>query len=277
MTEQLFVPKVTCKTTQMLQNNNEIGKRENKTLLSSLTLEVDDIFFSLRKADRVIRRELNLLRNQNYQSLKTSPINPIDEERFKTIINKIYNYQILLDEYILYMLEDKDNSIFKLIREYNQYIEQRKNEIVNYNYSRLISIDEKLAHYTRQLGAMTYHLNIHLNLLTVLLRNASVAEETQQTAIREIKEIVTEYIVNEWGEQQQGVKFREISIDGYYAVVTWAIENFRGDAILLRNEGYWQLLNISAGMFGLKDFENAGVPLEVAQRVLRLHHQKLGY
>jgi hypothetical protein len=36
-------------------------------------------------------------------------------------------------------------------------------------------------------------------------------------------------------------------------------------------------MNISAGVFGIEDFENANVPLDVAQRLLRLHHQKLGY
>jgi hypothetical protein len=36
-------------------------------------------------------------------------------------------------------------------------------------------------------------------------------------------------------------------------------------------------MNISDGMFGIEDFENADVPLEVAQRLLKAHHHKLGY
>lgn len=86
-----------------------------------------------------------------------------------------------------------------------------------------------------------------------------------------------EHMVKEWGEQQQDVKFLEITIDGSYAVVTWALDDLNGDAILLQDDGYWQLINISAGRFEIKDFENADVPLEVAERMLRLHHQKLGY
>jgi hypothetical protein len=101
--------------------------------------------------------------------------------------------------------------------------------------------------------------------------------ESHHTAIRESKEIVTEYMVNDWGEQQREVRFLEITIDGSYAIVTWALEDLRGDAILIQNEGYWQLINIGSGVFGLEDFENANVPLEVAQRMLRLHQQKLGY
>jgi hypothetical protein len=277
MTEKLLIPQLTCRTTQMLQNNNEIGKREDNALLSSLALEVDDIFFSLRKADQVIRRELNFLRNKKNNSFKKALVPPLEEKKLKKIIEELPPYQLLVDEYIIYMLNNPDNSIFRLIKEYNEYLEQRKTELENNCPVRLINIDEKLVHYIRQLGAMIYHLNIHLNLITVLLKNASVVAETQQTAIKESQEVVTEYMVNEWGEKSQDVKFLEVTIEGSYAIVTWAIENLRGDAILLRNEGYWQLMNISAGMFGLRDFENVDVPLDVAQRMLRLHHQKLGY
>jgi hypothetical protein len=157
------------------------------------------------------------------------------------------------------------------------YLNKRSNEQESFDFERLIGINEKLVYYIRNLGAMTYHLNIHLNLLTVLLRNSSAMTDTQQTAIREIKEIMTEYMLNEWGEQLRDVRFLEITIDGTYALVTWALEDIRGDAILLQDEGYWQLINIGAIRFGLEDFENADVPLEVAQRMLRLHHQKLGY
>jgi hypothetical protein len=124
---------------------------------------------------------------------------------------------------------------------------------------------------------MIYHLNIHLNLLTVLLKNASVVAETQHIAIKESQEAVTDYMVQEWGEQQEKVRFLEVTIEEPYAIVTWSIEDLRGEAILLRKEGYWQLMNISSRVFGLKDFEQADIPFDVAQRMLRLHHQKLGY
>jgi hypothetical protein len=276
MTEQLVIPEMTCQTNQMIRNDDR-EKREDKTFLSSLALEVDDIFFSLRKADQVIRREINLLRNHKNKPLKKALILPLNENKLKTIIDELPSYQILVDEYIVYMLENPSNSIFQLIREYNEYLEKRNNDIENHNSTNLVYIDEKLVHYIRQLGAMIYHLNIHLNLLTILLKNASLVTENQQLAIRDIQEAVTDYMVNEWGEKQQDVRFLEVTIDGAYAIVTWAIEDFKGDAILHNNEGYWQLMNISAGMFELQDFDNTPVPLDVAQRMLRLHRQKLGY
>lgn len=86
----------------------------------------------------------------------------------------------------------------------------------------------------------------------------------------------TEFMVNDC-EKQQDVRLLEITIESPYAIVTWSLEELKGDAILLQNEGYWQLINISTGRFDIEDFENADVPLEVAQRMLKLHHQKLGY
>jgi len=276
MTEELVIPEMNFPTNQMMRNDDR-EKGENHTFLSSLALEVDDIFFSLRKADQVIRREINLLKNHQNKLLKKALIPPINENKLKEIIDELPAYQILVDEYIIYMLENPTNSIFQLIREYNEYLDKRKNDIENHNSINLIYIDEKLVHYIRQLGAMIYHLNIHLNLLTILLKNASLIPENQQVAIRDIQEIVTDHMVNEWGEKQQDVRFLEVTIDGAYAIVTWAIEDLKGDAILYNHEGYWQLMNISAGMFELQDFENAAVPLDLAQRMLRLHHQKLGY
>lgn len=277
MTEQLCIPERKSRMNQMLQNNEKIENKEDNTFLSSLALEVDDIFFSLRKADQIIRRELNILRSQNNKVFKKTLIAPINEDKFQKIVHELPPHQILVDEYIVYMLENQNNSIFRLIREYNEYLEQRNYEIENEHFCALINIDEKLVHYIRQLGAMIYHLNIHLNLLTVLLRNASVVAETQHIAIRESQKVVTDYMVNEWGEHQENVRFLEVTLEEPYAIVTWSIEDLRGDAILLRKEGYWQLMNISSGMFGIKDFEQADVPFDVAQRMLRLHHQKLGY
>jgi hypothetical protein len=261
---------------QMIQDKRTKERQGIETLLSSLTLEVDNIFFNLRKADQIIRRELNLLNQQNFKSFKKTSITPIKEEKLREIIEAIPIQHLLLDEYIIYMLKNDNNSIFKLIKEYNSYLDKRKIEEVD-NNKVLRGIDEKLVYYIRHLGAMSYHLNIHLNLLNVLIRNASGVADSQQTAIKASKEIVMEYMVKEWGEQQRDVKFLEITIDEPYAIVTWALEDLSGDAILLQDEGFWQLINISAGTFSLEDFENADVPLEVAQRMLKLHHHKLGY
>ncbi len=87
----------------------------------------------------------------------------------------------------------------------------------------------------------------------------------------------TEFMVNDCEKQHQDVRLLEITIESPYAIVTWSLEELKGDAILLQNEGYWQLINISTGRFDIEDFENADVPLEVAQRMLKLHRQKLGY
>jgi len=274
ISDQIFISNLTGKTAQMLQQNDELAKREDKVLLSSLALEVDDIFFNLRKADQIVRRELNFLRNRKQNLLKKQTIIPINEEKIQKLIGKLLACQLLVDEYVAYMLENKNNSILKLVAEYNEHLAQR-NAIESERPFNLIDIDEKLVHYIRQLGAMIYHLSIHLNLLSVLLRNASVGLENQQIAVRESQKVVTEYMVNEWGEQQKNVRFIEITIEGVYAIVTWAIEDLRGDGILFHKEGYWQILNISTKKFGIKDFENSGVPLDVAKRMLQLHHQKL--
>jgi hypothetical protein len=268
--------------TQQMTENKEDNSKEDKTLLSLLNFEVDEIFFSLRKADQLIRYELSLLNQQKFNSLKRTVISPIHEERLRSIINKIPEQHLLMDEYIQYMIQNENSSIFSVIREYNICLEKRKLELeqtktTSNHYTGLIEVDEKLVNYIRHLGAMTYHLNIHVNLLTVLLRNTYAITETQHTAIRESKEIVTEYMVNQWGEHQRDVKFLEITIDGPYALVTWSLEDLKGDAILLQNEGYWQLMSISADVFDIEDFKNVDIPSEAAQRILKLHHKKLGY
>ena len=88
---------------------------------------------------------------------------------------------------------------------------------------------------------------------------------------------MTTYMVSQLDAQQQDVKFLEMTLDEPYALVTWTIEDLRGDAILLRDHGSWRLINIRIGVFVIEDFENVNIPLEVAQRMHRLHHQKLGY
>lgn len=262
-------------TYQMTKDNKTRKKQGDQALLSSLTLEVDSIFFSLRKADQVIRRELILLNQERANSFKKSSINPIDLEKLVTIFNKIPLQKLLADEYIIYMLNNENNSIFKLIEEYNICLDKRL--IEQYDQITLKGIDEKLAYYIRHLGAMTYHLNIHLNLLNVLLKNANRGVDSRQLAIEASKEIVMEYMLKEWGEQQKDVKFLEITIDEPYAIVTWLLDELSGDAILFQDEGYWQLMNISASRFTLDDFEKADVPLEIAQRMIELHHQKLAH
>jgi len=160
----------------MLQTATDT-KKEWEVLLSYLIFEVDNIFFNLRKADKLIRRELNLLKQKNFCSLKQTLITPINEGKLKAIIENMPPQYLLMDEHIAYMLKDDDNSLFKLIREYNSYLDIRNNEQDDKNYTELIALDEKLVHHIRYLGAMMYHLNIHLNLLTVLLKNASILEE----------------------------------------------------------------------------------------------------
>lgn len=264
----------------MLQMDETL-KTEEKTslpsLLSSLCLEVDDIFFCLRKADRIIRRELNLLSQGKLSLLKKTPLLPVKEESLKKIINEFLSHNLLVDEYILYMLNHENNSIFQLIGEYNLHLITRKEAQERENYIALNEVDEKLVYCVRHLGAMTYHLNIHLNLLSVLLKNPPVEPNIQNGAIAQSQEIVTEFLVNEWGERQSDVRFLEITIDDPYALITWELEDLRGEAILLHNAGNWRLISISPGMYGLDDFQNAAVPLEVAQRMLELHHQKLSY
>jgi hypothetical protein len=261
--------------TQMNKDNKTVERQGEQGSLSSLTNEVDNIFFSLRKADQIIRRELKSLNQKTFIPFKRSLINPINKERLMRIVEKIPIQQLLVDEYIIYMLKNDKNSIFQLIEEYNNYLDKRNRE--QYDEIILQEVDEKLVYYIRHLGAMTYHLNIHLNLINVLLKNAPLGIDSQQIAIKESEDVVMEYMVKEWGRQERDVKFLEITIDEPYAIVSWALEDLKGDAILLQEEGYWQLMNISAGRFGLDDFENADVPLEIAQRMLKLHHQKLGY
>ena len=261
--------------TQMDKDNKTVERQGEQGSLSSLTNEVDNIFFSLRKADQIIRRELKFLNQQIFKPFKRSLINPINKERLMRIVEKIPIQQLLVDEYIIYMLKNDKNSIFQLIEEYNNYLDKRNRE--QYDEIILQEVDEKLVYYIRHLGAMTYHLNIHLNLINVLLKNAPLGIDSQQVAIKESEDVVMEYMVKEWGRQERDVKFLEITIDEPYAIVSWALEDLKGDAILLQEEGYWELMNISAGRFGLDDFENADVPLEIAQRMLKLHHQKLGY
>lgn len=191
-------------TNPMLQDNLEIKKKE-KTVIYSLSLEVDSIFLKLRKEHEIIRREIILLKQEKFSSLKEDFIACIEQDNFKTLIEKLPNS--VMDDYIIYMLEDESNNIFRLIGEYNECLNKRKQEKQSFDYKELIIIDGKLDDYIRRLGAMIYHLHIHLhihlNLLIALVRNAPVISSTQVEAPQATQEIVSEYIVNEWSEWQQ--------------------------------------------------------------------------
>lgn len=167
----------------MLQNHLEI-KKEEKLLLSSLTFEVDNIFFNLRKACKTIRRELHQINQPKFINLKKNSIPPLDDRKLKKLILKMQPHHFLGDEYIIYMLKNENNNIFKLIQEYNEYLEKRQYEQEDDNCVGLTGVDEKLAYCIQRLGAMIYHFNIHLNLLNVLLKNTSSGAEAQQAAFK---------------------------------------------------------------------------------------------
>ena len=163
----------------MPQNNHQILKTGENTLLVSITLEVDDIFLKLRKADQIIRRELNLLTQTKNLSLKRTSISPINEEKLRNLIEQLPLQDVWVDEYVTYILKNEQNSIFNLINKYNIFLEKRQSE-PNSNIDKIIDLDEKLVHQIRHLGAMTYHLNIHLNLVKLLLENTFFLEEYKQ-------------------------------------------------------------------------------------------------
>jgi hypothetical protein len=74
---------------------------------------------------------------------------------------------------------------------------------------------------------------------------------------------------------RQNLKFLEVTTDGSFVMVTWAVDKLRGDAVLCRDRDYWQLMKITPGTFGLEDFERVNIPQDVARRILKQHHQKL--
>lgn len=171
----------------MLQNQEMLKQQEDNELLLSIGIEIDDIFFNLRKADKIIRHELIFLNQRKFNSCRKSLISPINENRLREMIDKLPKKHLLMDKFIVYMLMNEKSNIFSLIKDYNFYLEQRLNEQESDSQDKLIFIDEKLIYYIRHLGAMTYHLNIHLNLLTVLLKNAPIVVESQQRAYRDFK------------------------------------------------------------------------------------------
>lgn len=260
----------------MCLNNKELKREEEKVLLSSLAVEVDTIFLKLRKADQVIRHELSLLDHPNIQAFEKSQVEPINVDQLKKIIYKIPPQHLLVDEYVLYMLDSKTSSIFGLVEDYNHSLERRNKLLHSNNPSDLKNIDENLVYAIRRLGAMIYHLNIHLNLLTVLLVKAPVLTNHQQISINESKDKLEKKLLDDWDKWHDNVRFLEITIDEPYAIVTWAMEELGGDAILQHEQGNWQLMTISTSRFDAKAFEPVNISSDAAQRLLKRHYQKLG-
>lgn len=240
----------------------EIKRQGENILLSSLVFEVDDIFYKLRKADRTIRYELKLLNQRRSSAIDKTVLIPLNAKKLGKIIHKINPRDLLMDEYVIYILENRDNSIFHLIQEYNNYLETRKNECQGDNFKNLAAIDEKLIYTIRRLGAMICHLNTHLSLLAVLVRKASVVLEIQQAALKQC-ESITQPGSSFAGqhEEEREFKFSEITIDGCYAIVTWMMGTLKGDAILLQNEGNWQLVNISANTLEYPSLDSVDISL----------------
>lgn len=164
----------------MCCNNQDINKDEDQLWLSSLSVEVDNLFLSLRKADQIVRHNLSLLDEDKFELLNWQSLPYINQKRLKEIIYKIPPHHLLADEYIVYMLDSQNNSIFNLIEDYNKYVAQRNTAQAQNDYSILSTIDHKLSYYIRRLGAMIHHLNIHLNLIAALLVNTSLVTETHQ-------------------------------------------------------------------------------------------------
>lgn len=163
------------------------NRKEEKKLLSSLSLEVDGLFLKLRKDYQVICREIQLLKSARSAEIKKSRITPLDEDVFRKIIKELPIQ--LVDEYIMYMLTNETNSILRNVEKYNELLDKRKKEVDNNSCIDLISVNEKLADCLQHLGAMVYHLHthlhIHLNMLTLWLRNLSIEVESQQELKRE--------------------------------------------------------------------------------------------
>lgn len=261
----------------MCLNNKELKREEEKVLLSSLAVEVDTIFLKLRKADQVIRNELNFLNYPNIHSFEKSWIEPIHVEELKKIIYKIPPQHLLVDEYVLYMLDSKTTSIFDLVEDYNHSLEHRQQLQQSKDCSNLKNVDEQLGYAIRRLGAMIYHLNIHLNLLTVLLVKAPILTEHQQIVINDSKDKLEKKLLDNWDKWHDNVRFLEITIDEPYAIVTWAMEDLCGDALLQQDRGSWQLMTISTSRFDTKALEPVNISLDAAQRLLKRHYQKLEY
>ncbi|WP_254013208.1 hypothetical protein [Limnofasciculus baicalensis] len=168
----------------MCFTNQQMKPIEENILLSSLTMEIDSIFIQLRKADKIIFNEINCLERSSINRLKSQSLSLVDGKRLKTSIYQMYPHRLLWDEHIIYMLENEGNNLFKLIDEYNEYLNLRQIVQDRQDYTELIQVDNQLAVATRRLGAMFYHLNSHVNLIIVLLGSATIEVEKQQVGVK---------------------------------------------------------------------------------------------
>lgn len=244
-------------------------------MLSSLAAEVDTIFLKLRKADQVICQELSLLKYEPMPKSEYIQIETIDVGRFKKTIYKIPARHLLLDEYILYMLDSKTSNIFDLVEDYNNALKRREKFYKRNDCSLLKKIDEQLAHGIRRLGAMVYHLNIHLNLLTILLVKSTNSTIKNKVIINDVKDTLKKKLLDDWDKWYDNVQFIEITIDEPCAIVTWVMEELYGDALLHQERGNWQLMKISTSRFKANAFEPVNISLDAAERLLNRHYQKL--
>jgi len=170
--------------TYMCQNHRDI--ENEKMLLSSLVIEISDLLFKLRKADKIISREIAQLKQRDeIEQFKKIYVAPLNEEKLRKIIGQIPSRHLLIDEHITYMLENSKNSIFNLMSRYNEYLNCRNNEQEAHNWNALMNLDEKLAYYIRRLGAMIYHFNIHVSMLTIWPTNASLSTDKEYSMMRE--------------------------------------------------------------------------------------------
>lgn len=170
-------------------------KNQERELLHSLSVEVDEIFFVLRKKYQMICREIKFLNQQELEKFKVASLDPLDENEFLYIIERLP--VLIIDNHIEYMIKDKDNNIFELIKEYNNFLKERETEYGKHNVVSLMSIDEKIADSLQHIGAMIYHLHIqlhiHLNLLNILIRNEYFSIEAHEELIKNTR---GEYISN---------------------------------------------------------------------------------
>ncbi|MGB7444348.1 MAG: hypothetical protein WA919_25060 [Coleofasciculaceae cyanobacterium] len=172
---QMFQQTVAQRKINMPKN---LGKTEENLLLSSLALELDDMLLKLRRSDKLVCTEVDLLSQVKNKPLERTYLAPINEEKLKKIITQLPLQNLLRDEYIVYMIENGNNSIFSLIREYNEYVAKRNQEQESGEQLEIADIDDKLAYYIRRIGAMVYHLHTHLSMINIMLRNSSTVVNT---------------------------------------------------------------------------------------------------
>lgn len=180
----------------MCFTNQRIKPIQENIFLSSLTMEIDSIFIQLRKADKIIFQEINWLEKSPINRLKNQSLPLIDGKSLKTSISQLSPHQLLWDEHIIYMLENEGNNLFKLIDEYNEYLNLRQIVQDRQDYTELRRVDNQLAVAIRRLGAMFYHLNSHVNLIIVLLGSATIKAEKEVLKVKNGQEYLNNRIID---------------------------------------------------------------------------------